>query len=75
MVTYDNYYGINEATTPEKYEVVANTNLTSMLRFLTSREEDELRKIGNYEPFARLYLQNAGMTTDEVNALVRALTE
>ncbi len=81
MKTYENYYGITEAETPERYEAVVSLYFDSFMEYLAGTEDtadtadtDKL-KTADYEKGAKSYLTNCGMTDKEIARLVELLSK
>lgn len=74
MKTYDNYYGINPQSDPEKYDAISGLNFDGMLQYLANADDGaDLAAIDYTEP-ARNYLRKGGMTDEQIDALVKRLT-
>lgn len=75
MLTYQNYFGINQETSKEKYEAIKDLYFNSMLTYLTGIEdENELRNL-DYRNHAMSYLIACGLTEDEIYHLIDVLTK
>ena len=75
METYTNYYKFTKESEPEKYAAISGLNLDGMLRYLADVDDDaDLSKIDFIEP-ARNYLLKGGMTNDQIDALIKCLTQ
>ena len=72
MLTYDNYYGINEETDPERYHTIKEQNIDVMLKAMV---EDEDVNIANADlsEFARDHLIDCGMGRKMVRKLKNQL--
>lgn len=73
MLTYDNYYGINEQSDPSKYTTILEKNLDAMLRFVLGDPEADLGT-ADLEAGARNYLLKAGMTAEQIDAFLGRIT-
>ena len=73
MLTYDNYYEINETKDPERYVVIKEKNIEAMLQFLVGEKEDYTT--ADLSLYARLYLMDAGMSYQEVDAFLVRITK
>ncbi len=71
MITYDNYYGINEAADKSRYDVIVSNVLDPMLRTLVPEGELETADLA---AAAEGYLTAAGMSRDQINRLKVRLT-
>ena len=69
MLTYDNYYKINEVRDPVKYDTILESNLDAMIRFIVSDDSVDYKKI-DLSVCARNYLLKAGMQEEEIDALL-----
>lgn len=74
MITYDNYYGITETGTPEKYSAVVEIRFRDMLDWLADVPEGTDLSGKTFVQPARDYLSAAGMTETEINSLILFLT-
>ena len=74
MVTYDNYYKITEKSDKAKYDVILEKNLIAMLKTVVGDENADL-KTADLSAAAKDYLRNAGMTDEQIEALVARLTK
>ncbi len=74
MLTYDNYYGINKTSDPERYDIIKEKNLDVMISYMTgSPAEDGFENV-DLAKSARALLIKTGMTEDSVNRLYSRLT-
>lgn len=69
MITYENYYGINETAAPEKYAVMMQIRFTDMMNWLAGAPEETDLSDRNFERQAADYLMQAGMTETEIKSL------
>lgn len=74
MVTYDNYYGINEVDTPEKYAATVRVRFRDMMDWLAGVPSGTDLSGQTFEAQAAAYLMQAGMTEEEVLTLIFFLT-
>ena len=74
MVTYDNYYGINEEDTPEKYAATVRVRFRDMMDWLAGVPSGTDLSGQTFEAQAAAYLMQAGMTEEEVLTLIFFLT-
>ena len=72
MLTYDNYYQINEKTDKAKYDVILEKNLIAMLYTVTGDKTVDLRTT-DLSLYAKSYLRYNGMTDDAINRLLTRL--
>ena len=72
MVTYDNYYEINEEKDPGKYKTIKEKNIDAMLSFLVYDGEDITA--ADLSEYARGYLKEAGMTDEQLDKFVSKIT-
>lgn len=68
MITYDNYYKINEETQKENYELIVEGLLNPMLQTIAGDENVDLTT-SDLEKLAEEYLLNGGMTPDQIEKL------
>ncbi len=74
MVTYDNYYEINEVKDPQKYKVILEKNLDAMLKFVVGDEKVDI-KTAELSSYATSYLLNAGMSHEQIDRFLRRITK
>lgn len=74
MITYDNYYGITEASNPDKYDAFVKIRFRDMMDWLVGVPEGTDLAGLTFEQPARDYLTAAGMTEAELDSLNRFLT-
>ncbi len=74
MLTYDNYYEINEEKDKAKYDVILDKNLLAMLRTVVGDPEVDLTT-ADLSACARAYLISCGMAEDAIDTLVERLTK
>ena len=70
MITYYNYYGVEEGT--EKYDAIVKNNLIKVLN--TTFKVDDVYKADLAAEAAAFLMEDAGLTADEVAALKGKLT-
>ena len=70
MITYENYYGINETVTPEKYAATVRIRFRDMLDWLAEVSEGTDLSERTFEKQAADYLMRAGMTETEIKSLI-----
>ncbi len=68
MMTYQNYYKINQTATPEKYQAIVSLYFDSFMDCLLSTLTDAEKKKKDYQKGAENYLLEGGMTKDEITA-------
>lgn len=73
MITYDNYYQINQQDDPKRFDTIARTNFDTMLEHLPGMEGADVKTADCAEP-ARAYLRMGGMTDEQIDALVDRIT-
>ena len=74
LVTYDNYYGITPATDADVCNALVSLRLNTCLMFYAGiDDESQLPRVDFATAFAD-YLLTHGMTRQELNALIQALT-
>ena len=74
MLTYDNYYGINERTDPEKYNTIKANNIDVMLESVVEDEDVNITHT-NLSKFAKDHLIDCGMSRKAVRRLKERLTQ
>ena len=74
MLTYDNYYRITEESEPEKYKTILEKNLDAMIRSVVNDNTVDI-KTADLSVYAEKYLQKAGMSSEEIEAFRRRITE
>lgn len=74
MLTYENYFHITAAGTPEKYNAVVDLYFVPFLEFLHGSEDIEALKAADYTEDAAAYLKSGGMTEAEIAALISLIT-
>ena len=72
MVTYDNYYEINEIKDPAKYKTIKEKNIDAMLHFIVSDGSD-IDSV-DLSIYARAYLKEAGMTDKQLDDFIKKIT-
>ena len=78
MTTYENYYGITEQGTPERYEAVVSLYFDSFMEYLAVTEGTAgtaKLKSADYEKGAKAYLTACGMSEQEIRQLVALLSK
>ena len=73
MMSYDNYYGINPQSDPEKYNTILNNNYVPMITFLCGADNNTDPSSLDFKAGAENYLLSGGMTSEEIDALRDAL--
>ena len=68
MITYDNYYGINLTSDPDKYQIIKEKNIDTMLRYVTGDNGVDI-KTADYAQYCKAYLLKIGMTQSAIDAL------
>ena len=74
MVTYDNYYKINENSDKARYDTILEKNLIAMLYTVTGDNTLDL-ETADLSAYARSYLVRAGMTEEQIDAFLARITE
>ena len=74
MITYDNYYEINEETDKKKYDIILEKNLIAMMYTVAGTRAVDL-KTADLAGIAKAYLIKAGMTEAQTDEFVEHLTE
>ena len=63
MESYSNYYGVDAASDPDKYELIVENNIMPMLSVIKGNSPDAATG-------AAVYLLTHGMTLSELTALI-----
>ncbi|MBO4819051.1 MAG: tyrosine-protein phosphatase [Firmicutes bacterium] len=74
MITYDNYYEINEEKDKVKYDLILEKNLIPMMYTVVGDESQDLKTI-DLSAYARAYLTDIGMTPSQIDALLARITD
>lgn len=69
MVTYDNYYGINPTSDPERYQVIKEKNVDEMIAYMTGMDAKADFTTVDLAHYARQLLVQMGMTEEQVDLL------
>lgn len=69
MTSYDNYYGINLRSDPDRYKTIVKNNFVPMFKYIARVDENEDLETADLETGAEEYLLSGGMTKEEVSAL------
>jgi hypothetical protein len=72
MLTYDNYYKINEVKDPARYRVILEKNLDAMIRYVVGDESVDFRNC-DLSIYARAYLLKAGMEEEQIDTLLEKI--
>ena len=68
MITYDNYYDINQESDSSKYNVIKSKNIDVMLKTVINDDSVDIRT-ANYGYYVEQYLISKGMEQTEITAL------
>ena len=68
MITYDNYYGINEQSQKENYDLIVTGLLDPMIQTIAGDENADVTQL-SLEKVAEDYLLSGGMTSDQIEKL------
>ena len=74
MTTYDNYYGINRASDPERYDSIKRRNFDIMVDAIMPDENTDARS-ADLSACARTYLLGLGLSGHAADKLKRKLTK
>ena len=69
MLTYENYYQIDAVRDPEKYDVILEKNLVTMLKTVVGDDTVDL-ETADLSAYARSYLMGCGMTEEQIDAFL-----
>ena len=75
MTTYENYFGVTKEETPEKFDAIVDLYFVPFMEFLHGTQDLETLKAADYREDAAAYLQNGGMTGEEIASLRALITE
>ena len=73
MFTYDNYYQLNATNGAERFNIVREQRLDSMLRHVLGVEKGADLASADLSAGARNYLKSAGMTDGQIDQLTAYL--
>ena len=68
MITYDNYYGVNKETKPEKYEAILDNVYDFMYCLCDAEKGADIKKL-DLKAGAESYLKRGGLTDDQIKAV------
>ncbi len=74
MITYDNYYRINQTSDPARYKTILEKNLDAMLAYVISDDSVDM-KTADLTVYAENYLRSAGMSEEQLKAFQAKITE
>lgn len=74
MLTYDNYYKINETKDPERYRLILEQNLDAMVKYIVGDENVNI-KTADLSGYAREYLKRAEMSDEQIDDFLDRITE
>ena len=74
MLTYDNYYQINQQSDPEKYQIILEKNLDAMIITVIGDSAVDYKTV-NLAPYAEAYVKKGGMTDEQLQAFMARITE
>ena len=74
MITYDNYYGINESSDRERYDVIKEKNIDVMIAYVTGMKTGTDFSAVDLQPLVKQKLEDMGMTAEAVTLLQKKLT-
>ena len=72
MITYDNYYSINQTSEPSKYNIIKEKYIDVMLKYVTGDGNVDITT-ADYNRYAREYLLSIGMSVADIDALQNRL--
>ena len=73
MLSFYNYYGIDKASEPERYQTILDNNLIAMLCHVAGVDTPEDLADVNLESAVTEYLLHAGMTKEDIVTLKEKL--
>ena len=74
MITYDNYYGINEKSDPERYNTIKEQNLDVLIGSFVLDDSVDISDV-DLSLYAKEYLMEIGMSENTVDKLINILTD
>ena len=74
MITYDNYYEINEVKDPMRYEVIRDNVLSDMISAMIGDDSVDAAT-ADLSVYAAEYLKSGGMTDEEIALFLTKITE
>lgn len=74
MITYDNYYHINQTDKKKQYDAIVDIKFNDMVCFLAGVDSVEEIKNVDLQTKAAEYLMSGGMTENEIARLINRLT-
>ena len=72
MITYANYYQIDEESQPDKYQTILEKNLHGMLKKVIGDDTADFRN-ADLSVYARAYLSKHGMSEEEMDSLLNKI--
>ena len=75
MKTYENYYGITKEGSWDKYNAIASLYFDAFVSYLHGTDDGDELACADYSQDAVNYLLDAGMTADEISALLNMITK
>ena len=74
MITYDNYYQINETKEPDKYKTIRDKNLIAMMNFVCGTEPQDLQT-ADLQAAAKTYLTEHGMSEEALQNFIQIIMQ
>ena len=75
MITYENYFQVTRAETPEKYDAIVDLYFVPFMEFLHGTYVLTELQSADYSEDAAAYLRDGGMTDDEIETLLALITK
>ncbi len=75
MTTYENYFHVTKAETPEKYEAIVDLYFVPFMEFLHGTDDVSVLEKADFSEDAAAYLREGGMTDDEIADLLALITD
>ena len=72
MITYDNYYDINEESDPERYRLIKEKNIDIMFEHINGKK---LYGIPDLRAEAKNFLMSEGMSEEAIDTLISKLSD
>jgi len=75
MITYENYFRVSKAETPEKYDAIVDLYFFPFMEFLHGTSDIVVLQEADYTDDAAAYLKDGGMTEEEIARLTEWITK
>ncbi len=75
MITYDNYYTISKDNKADQYDALVDVKFNDFALYFADTDDVSVLVDFDYEPAAKRYLLDGGMTEEEISALQALLCD